>query len=288
MSDDYEPEPESKTDSDSHPNYIYDIFDRKNSEFDARKLLDLSEYFNIMHGNNKFSISREVDDEIVLSVDIDLKAQFLHTVENYSFSTDVLDVYMKDLVLNLKLKFNDIIEHILTTKDSEKMSLDDVYAKKINDIDQTQKDEFKIIQNDNGNVSEVIKRLHREHLKSINEEYEEYDENSNFGINMEIIRQQKMVYEERHQQKLQQASDKYHRELQQSDQRYQQNLQNHNQKFINIWQMHHQTYSFDVQMLNQGCQIEIQNSRKSYDDAIKILNEQEIIIKETYEKSWIL
>lgn len=296
MSDDYEPEPESKpeskleskTDSDSHPNYIYDIFDRKNSEFDTRKLLDLSEYFNIMHGNNKFSITREVDDEIVLSVNIELKAQFLHTVENYLFSVDVLDVYMKDLALNLKLKLNNIIEHILTTKDSEQKSLDDAYAKKNNDIDQTQKEELKNIQNHNDKVSEDIKRLHHENLKSISEEYEEYDENSNFGINMEIIRQQKMIYKERQQQKLQQASDKYHRELQQLDQRYQQNLQNHNQKFINIWQMHHQTYSFDVQMLNQGCQIEIQNSRKSYDDAIKILNEQEIIIKETYEKSWIL
>ena len=41
-------------------------------------------------------------------------------------------------------------------------------------------------------------------------------------------------------------------------------------------------------MSNQRCQIQIQNIRKTYDDAIKILNEQEAIIKETYEKSWSL
>ena len=93
------------------------------------------------------------------------------------------------------------------------MSLDNAYAKKFNDIDQTQKEELKNIQNHNDKVSEDIKRLHHEHMKSINEEYEKYDEHTNFGINMEIIRQQKMIYQERHQQKLQQASDKYHREL---------------------------------------------------------------------------
>ena len=41
-------------------------------------------------------------------------------------------------------------------------------------------------------------------------------------------------------------------------------------------------------MSNQKCQIQIQNTIKTYDDAIKILNEQEATIKETYEKSWSL
>ena len=40
--------------------------------------------------------------------------------------------------------------------------------------------------------------------------------------------------------------------------------------------------------LTKKIKIQIQNIRKTYDDAIKILNEQEAIIKETYEKSWSL
>ena len=171
-----DPTTESNTDIavlNTEPDYkhIYNIFDRKNKEFNTEKILNMNDYFDILHMNNVFSLTREVENDKVLSVIIIVKVQFLDTMEEYSFSMEEFETYLTDLILHLKLKLTSMIQIELNEKSLEKESLDTTHVTKSKSIDQCQKNEISNICKENGKETDCLKCLHDKNLKSIHEQY---------------------------------------------------------------------------------------------------------------------